>query len=69
MVDIHITSAEIKKYILFIVLFNAVFPKLLEQSSLTIWVEDIENDDNVLCLSYYDFINKYDHFGLNEVAI
>ena len=36
MVDIYITSDEIKKYIFMIVLFNAVFPRILEQSGIMI---------------------------------
>ncbi len=66
MVDIYITSDEIKKYIFMIVLFNAVFPRILEQSGIMINIED--NQNNVQRMEYETFINTYDYFGLNQIA-
>lgn len=42
MVEINIHANEIKKYIFLIVLFNAVFPRVLEQSGMMINIADSE---------------------------
>ncbi len=68
MVNIHITSDEIKKYIFMIVLFNAVFPKVLEQSGMMITIEDAEDSTNVHKMCYDSFIERYDMYGLNQIA-
>ncbi len=68
MVDIYITSDEIKKYIFMIVLFNAVFPKLLEQSGVMINIFDSGDSGNIERLPYENFIDIYDHYGLNNIA-
>lgn len=68
MVEIYITSSEIKKYIFMIVLFNAIFPRVLEQSGIMINIWDTENSSNTQRLAYQSFIEEYDHYGLNEIA-
>ena len=68
MVDIYITSDEIKKYIFMIVLFNAIFPKVLEQSGIIINISDAEDINNVQRLPYDNFIERYDMYGLNQIA-
>ncbi len=68
MVDIYITSDEIKKYIFMIVLFNAVFPQILEQSGMMINIADKDDNTNIQRLPYENFIDIYDHYGLNRIA-
>lgn len=68
MVDIYITSNDIKKYIFMIVLFNAVFPTILEQSDIMINIRDVNNASNVQRMPYEIFIKIYDHYGLNQIA-
>ena len=68
MVEIYITSGEIKKYIFMIVLFNAIFPRVLEQSGMVINIWDTDNSCNNQRLAYQNFIEEYDHYGLNEIA-
>ena len=68
MVDIYITSDEIKKYIFMIVLFNAVFPQILEQSGMMINIFDQDGNNNIQRLPYDNFIEIYDHYGLNRIA-
>ena len=68
MVDIYITSDEIRKYIFMIVLFNAIFPQILEQSGMMINIADKEDSSNVQRLPYENFIDIYDHYGLNMIA-
>lgn len=68
MVNIYITSDEIKKYIFMIVLFNAIFPKVLEQSGMMITIEDAEDSTNVHRMCYDNFIARYDMYGLNQIA-
>ncbi len=68
MVEIFIKSDEIKKYIFMIVLFNAVFPQILEQSGIMINIADNEDSRNIQRLPYNNFIDIYDHYGLNQVA-
>lgn len=68
MVEIYITSGEIKKYIFMIVLFNAIFPRVLEQSGMIINIWDTDNSCNNQRLAYQNFIEEYDHYGLNEIA-
>lgn len=68
MVDIYITSDEIKKYIFMIVLFNAIFPKVLEQSGMMVNIEDAEDPTNVRRMAYENFIDRYDLYGLNQIA-
>ena len=68
MVDIYITSNEIKKYIFMIVLFNAIFPKVLEQSGMMINIEDAEDSDYIRRMPYNNFIDRYDMYGLNQIA-
>lgn len=66
MVEINITSRDITKYIYLIVLFNAVFPQLLENSGMIINIDTL--DGNVQSLQYEHFIHLYDHYGLNQIA-
>ena len=66
MVEINIHANEIKKYIFLIVLFNAVFPRELEQSGMMINIADSEC--NVKKMAYEHFISTYDHYGLNQIA-
>ena len=68
MVDIYITSDEIKKYIFMIVLFNAVFPQILERSGMMINIADKDDSTNIQRLPYENFIDIYDHYGLNRIA-
>ncbi len=68
MVDIYITSNEIKKYIFMIVLFNAIFPKVLEQSGMMINIEDAEDSGYICRMPYNNFIDRYDMYGLNQIA-
>lgn len=68
MVEIYIKSGEIKKYIFMIVLFNAVFPQILEQSGIMINISDSNDSSNVQRLPYENFIDIYDHYGLNQIA-
>ncbi len=68
MVNIYITSDEIRKYIFMIVLFNAIFPKVLEQSGMMITIEDAEDSKNVHRMGYDNFIERYDMYGLNQIA-
>ena len=68
MVDIHISSDEIKKYLLMIVLFNAVFPNVLAKSDIVITIEDAEDASYVKKMAYDNFIDYYDIYGLNQVA-
>ncbi len=68
MVEIYITSDDIRKYIFMIVLFNAVFPRILEQSGMMINISDKEDSSNVQRLPYENFIDIYDHYGLNQIA-
>lgn len=68
MVDIYITSDEIKKYIFMIVLFNAIFPKVLEQSGMMVNIEDAEDPTNIRRMAYENFIARYDLYGLNQIA-
>lgn len=68
MVDIYITSDEIKKYIFMIVLFNAIFPKVLEQSGMMVNIEDAEEPTNIRRMAYENFIDRYDLYGLNQIA-
>ncbi len=68
MVEIYIKSGEIKKYIFMIVLFNAVFPQILEQSGIMINISDSNDSSNVQRLPYENFIDIYDHYGLNRIA-
>ncbi|CDE58987.1 unknown [Fusobacterium sp. CAG:439] len=68
MVDIYITSDEIKKYIFMIVLFNAIFPKVLEQSGMMVNIEDAEDPTNIRRMAYENFIDRYDLYGLNQIA-
>ena len=68
MVEIFITSDEIRKYIFMIVLFNAIFPRVLEQSGMMINIADKENNTNIQRLPYDNFIDIYDHYGLNRIA-
>ena len=68
MVDIYITSDEIRKYIFMIVLFNAIFLQILEQSGMMINIADKEDSSNVQRLPYENFIDIYDHYGLNMIA-
>ncbi len=68
MVDIYIKSDEIKKYIFMIVLFNAVFPQILEQSGMMINIFDQDGNNNIQRLPYDNFIEIYDHYGLNRIA-
>lgn len=68
MVDIYITSNEIKKYIFMIVLFNAIFPKVLEQSGMMVNIEDAEDPTNIRRMAYENFIDRYDLYGLNQIA-
>lgn len=68
MVDIYITSDEIKKYIFMIVLFNAIFPRVLEQSGMMITIEDAEDASNIRTMAYENFIDRYDMYGLNQIA-
>ena len=67
-VDIYITSDEIKKYIFMIVLFNAIFPKVLEQSGMMVNIEDAEDPTNIRRMAYENFIDRYDLYGLNQIA-
>lgn len=69
MAKVYISSKQISKYLYYITLFNAIFPKVLEESDLTLWVEDPYDNDNVHCLSYDRFLEKFDSFGLNQAAI
>lgn len=68
MVDIYITSDEIKKYIFMIVLFNAIFPRVLELSGMMITIEDAEDASNIRTMAYENFIDRYDMYGLNQIA-
>lgn len=68
MVDIYITSDEIKKYILMIILFNAIFPKVLEQSGMMITIEDADDSSYIKRMPYAHFIDRYDMYGLNQIA-
>ena len=68
MVDIYITSDEIKKYIFMIVLFNAIFPKVLEQSGMMVNIEDAEDPTNIRRMAYENFIDRYDLYGLNQIS-
>ncbi len=68
MVNIYITSDEIKKYIFMIVLFNAIFPRVLEQSGMMITIEDAEDAANINTMAYEKFIDRYDMYGLNQIA-
>ena len=68
MVDIYITSDEIKKYIFMIVLFNAIFPKVSEQSGMMVNIEDAEEPTNIRRMAYENFIDRYDLYGLNQIA-
>lgn len=68
MVKLHITSKDIKKSIYLIVLFNTVFPKILEESNLIINIEDANNPSNVQKMTYTKFISTYDYYGLNLIA-
>lgn len=65
MADIYITPKDIRKYIFMIVLFNAVFPKVLEESNVMI---NISDNGNVTKMCYDSFINTFDSYGLNHVA-
>lgn len=66
MIEINITSRDITKYIYLTVLFNAVFPNLLETSGIMINIDTL--DGNVQRLQYEHFIHLYDHYGLNQIA-
>ncbi len=66
MVAIFITSEEITKYIYLIILFNAVFPKVLETSGLMINIDMLDGYRQTL--TYDHFIYLYDHYGLAQVA-
>ena len=68
MVEIYMTYNEIKKYMFMIILFNAVFPNLLEQSGIMINIKDSEDYSNVHRMPYEFFIVAYDHYGLNMIA-
>lgn len=68
MVDIYITSNEIKKYIFMIVLFNAIFPRVLEQSDMMINIEDADDSTYIKRMEYSHFIERYDFYGLNQIA-
>ena len=66
MVEINITPDEISKYIYLILLFNAVFPQILEESGMMINIEYPEN--NILQMPYEYFIHLNDNYGLNQIA-
>ena len=68
LVDIYITSDEIKKYIFMIVLFNAIFPRVLEESGMVINIEDAEDSTYIKRMEYAHFIEHYDFYGLNQIA-
>lgn len=68
MVELHIKEDEVQKYLYFIVVFNALFPKVLEQSDIIIYISDTLNNNRIHCLTYWNFLNMYDHYGLNQVA-
>ena len=63
MVEIRITPDEISKYIYLILLFNAVFPQIMEECGMMINIEY-----NILQLPYDYFVHLYDNYGLNQVA-
>lgn len=66
MVEIYITSEEISKYTYLIILFNSVFPQIMEGSGMIVNIEFAEN--NILRMPYEYFIHLYDNYGLNKVA-
>ena len=51
-----------------IVLFNAIFPRVLEQSGMMITIEDAEDAANINTMAYEKFIDRYDMYGLNQIA-
>lgn len=69
MVELHIKEDEVAKYLYFIVVFNALFPKILEESNLRIYIVEVHTGRWKCCHSYTSFLQAYDHLGLNEVAI
>ena len=69
MAKVYINSKQISKYLYYITLFNAIFPQVLEESDITLWVEDPHDTDNIHCLSYQNFLEKFDSYGLNAAVM
>ncbi len=68
MVELHIKEDEVQKYLYFILIFNTLFPKVLEECEMIIYITDINSGKKKAGVSYDNFINLYDYYGLNQVA-
>ena len=44
------------------------YPKVLEQSGMMVNIEDAEDPTNIRRMAYENFIDRYDLYGLNQIA-
>ena len=68
MVELHIKENEVQKYLYFMTIFNTLFPKILDESEMVIYITDKHSGAKKAGVSYDNFINLYDDYGLNQVA-
>lgn len=68
MVELHIREDDVQRYLYFIIIFNALFPKVLEESNMIIYIIDSQSGEKLHGISYWNFLNTYDHYGFNEIA-
>ena len=68
MVEINITLKDVEKYIVLLVMLNAVHPQILKEYGIMINLRENENSENIIKMPYEYFINEYDYLGLNEIA-
>ena len=68
MVEIFITKKDIEKYVYMLVVFNAVFPGLIEECGVVINLKENEYSENIIQMPYEYFISEFDCLGLNEIA-
>lgn len=68
MVEINITLKDVEKYIVLLVMLNAVHPQIIKEFGIMINLRENENSENIIKMPYEYFINEYDYLGLNEIA-
>ena len=68
MVEINITLKDVEKYIVLLVMLNAIYPQILKEYGIMINLRENENSENIIKMPYEYFVNEYDYLGLNEIA-
>ena len=68
MVELHIKENEIPDFLYYIIIFNSLFPNVLEECKVIIHIIEGHTNRIVNTLTYARFISTYDTYGLNKIA-